>query len=138
LECAIEVLHRRALGESGAPLGTVRGWPAAAFVGEGFGRIAKKESAARTVLERKGVFDERPCERGRRFANARYLAAKLLIIGRLARSEASYEDEGREVDCTIRAKRGCRHGSRSLSSEAWAFIITLGSPALTSSPPTSI
>jgi len=41
------------------------------------------------IFEDEGLFDERPCESGRRSANAKYFAGKSLIIGRLAGREAS-------------------------------------------------
>jgi hypothetical protein len=41
------------------------------------------------IFEDESLFDERSCERGRRPANAKYFAGKPLIIGHLARREAS-------------------------------------------------
>jgi hypothetical protein len=42
-----------------------------------------------SIFEDEGLFDERPCERGCRSANAKYFAGKALIIWRLAGREAS-------------------------------------------------
>jgi hypothetical protein len=41
------------------------------------------------IFEDEGLFDERSRESGRRPANAKYFSGKPLIIGRLARREAS-------------------------------------------------
>ena len=48
------------------------------------------------IFEDEGLFDERPCESGRRSANAKYFAGKPLIIGLLAReaSEQSIPEQG--------------------------------------------
>ena len=64
--------------------------PVAKYVHSGRGRclayceFAHSPPMLVPILEDEGLFDERPCETGRRSANAEYFVGKLLIIRDLA------------------------------------------------------